>query len=224
MWLDTMSTINDRISDLFILAKVGEYEESLPKIMSRIKREMDLESCRNPRPWCPFAYQHTPTDEKLRSHIERWKRNHGGHLPPRIDVLFSPLDTDLDKWKKSCTHRIPARPDITMTEKKKSWRYMNRAVDQTDELPHHYAVWGYKKRYYALIIEELELYPYDRMETLALDYCRTYPNDIKIKRANTVNLWRKDADSEDATISDLSIIGRAVLREPFAVELLQNRK
>ena len=219
-----MSTINDRISDLFILMKVGAYDESLPKIMSRIKREMDLECIRTPQPWRTFSYQHTPSDKTLRDNIDIWKTEHKGQLPPRIDVLFSPVDTDLDKWKKSCKHRIPARPDITMIEKKKTWRYMNRAVNQTYELPHHYDVGGYKKRYYALIIEELELYPYDRMETLALNYCRTYPNGIKIKRANTVNLWRKLADSEDATISDLSIIGRAVLREPFAVELLKDRK
>lgn len=180
---------------------------------------MDLESCRNPRPWYPFAYQYTPKDERLCNNIKRWKSDHRGQLPPRIDVLFSPFDDDLKDWKKSCLHRVPARPDIDMLMKTESWRYMNRAVDQTFEVPHHYAVGGNKKKYYALIIEDLELYPYDRMETLQLDYCRTYPGNVRIGRASTVNLWRKDSSAQEATIKDLWIIGRAVLREPFAVEL-----
>ncbi len=96
---------------------------------------------------------------------------------------------------------------------------MNRAVGQTFEVPHHYAVGGNEKKYYALIIEDLELYPYDRMETLSLDYCRTYPGNVRIGRTSTVNLWKKSTDHEDATIDDLYIIGRAVLRDPFAVEL-----
>ena len=202
--------------------KVGEYDETLPKIMSRIKRELDLENVRNPRPWRTFSYQQTPTDTKIIENIEQWKREHDDQLPPRIDVLFSPLDDDLKQWKKSCMHQIPARPDINMLEKKQSWRYMNRAVNRTFEVPHHYSVGGNEKKYYALIIEDLELYPYDRMETLSLEYCRTYPGDIRIGRASTVNLWKKSNRKEDATISDLYIIGRAVLREPFAVELRMN--
>jgi len=82
------SYINNRISDLFLLIKAGKYGESLSSIMSRIKREMELECCNNIRPWYPFAYRHTPKDTKIIKHIERWKTEHD-ELPPRIDVLFS---------------------------------------------------------------------------------------------------------------------------------------
>ncbi|MHA2024185.1 MAG: hypothetical protein ACTSWQ_11040 [Candidatus Thorarchaeota archaeon] len=214
-----MDSINGRISDLFILFKVGDYDEPLSEIMSRVKREMDLESCRNPRPWYPFAYQYTPADDTLRKNIECWRKECGGQLPPRIDVLFCPVDTDSAEWEKSCKHRVPTSPDINMTVKLDSWRYMNRAVDHSFEVPHHYWVGGVKQRYYALVIEELELYPFNRIETLDLAYCRTYPKGVRIGRASTVNLWRKDLNPQDATIEDLWIIGRAVLRNPFAVEL-----
>lgn len=214
-----MGMINDRISELFALFKVGDYDEPLSQVMSRIKREMNLLYCSNPRPWYPFAYQYTPSDDTFRGNLEQWRAEHNGHLPPRVDVLFSPKDDDYAEWTRSCRHLVPARPDIDMSNRPDSWRYMNRPVDQMHEIPPHYAVGGAKKRYYALIIEELELYPVDSIETLSLQYCRTHPGSKRIGRASTVNLWRKDASPEPATIEDLSIIGRAVLREPFAVEL-----
>ncbi|MHA2067203.1 MAG: hypothetical protein ACXABY_22775, partial [Candidatus Thorarchaeota archaeon] len=57
--------VNGRISDLFLVLKVGEYDEPLWKIMTRIKREMNLEYCRNPKPWYPFAYQQNLPDTRI---------------------------------------------------------------------------------------------------------------------------------------------------------------
>ncbi|MHA2264899.1 MAG: hypothetical protein ACXAEN_21100 [Candidatus Thorarchaeota archaeon] len=182
---------------------------------------MNLEYCRNPKPWYPFAYQQNLPDTRIREHLELWKERNEGELPPRIDVLFSPLDDDLSSWKKGCLHKIPSRPDIVMLDEPRAWRYMNRDVDGFYEKPCHYAVWGLEKKpYYAVIIEDLELYPYDRMETLDLKHCRHYPDTKRIGRASMINMWTKADEPEPAVPGNLSILGRAVLREPFAIQLL----
>jgi hypothetical protein len=214
-------SINKRISEIFVLLKVGKYDEPLWSIMTRIKREMDLESSNNPKSWYPFAYRQNFPDYRIREHLETWKRNHDGNLPPRIDVLFCPVDGDKLNWEKKCKHRIPPRPDISSNDEPRAWRYMNMAVDGSYEKPSHYGVWGIKAEpYYAGLIEDLELYPYDRMETLELAYCRHYPKTKRIGRPSMFNIWTKAEGPEPARNKDLSIIGRAVLREPYGVELL----
>lgn len=218
---DLGDSINKRISEIFVLLKVGEYEEQLWSIMTRVKREMDLESRNNPKPWYPFAYRQNYPDYKTREHLDTWKKKNGGRLPPRIDVLFCPLDDDKPNWRERCRHNIPSRPDISFKEEPRTWRYMNMTVDGSHEIPSHYGVWGIEgEPYYAVFIEDLELYPYDRMETLELAYCRHYPKPKRIGRSSMFNIWTKAEKEETALIKDLSIIGRAVLREPYGVELL----
>ena len=214
-------SINKRISELFILLKVGEYSEPLWSIMTRIEREIDLETVNNPKPWYPFAYLQNFPDYKIREHLDTWKKDCDGKMPPRIDVLFCPLDDDKPNWKEKCGHRIPPRSDINSKDELRTWRYMNMDVDGSYEIPSHYAVWGIKgEPYYAALIEDLELYPYDRMETLELAFCRHYPETKRIGRTSMFNIWTKAEEPETAVNEDLSIIGRAVLREPYGVELL----
>jgi hypothetical protein len=213
------SCINDRISELFFLVKAGDYTEPLWEIMTRIKREIELEYCDNARPWYPFAYHHTPSDGKIVEHIRRWKKEHDGKLPPRIDVLFSPSGDGDESWKKGCRHRIPPREDIKKEPQTKSWKFMNTEVDGSKKMPDHYRVWSRPSRkYYALLIENLMLFPYECMETLGLENCRTYPNGEHL-RPSTINVCQKTNQDQEGDYRELEIIGRAVLREPFAVEL-----
>ena len=218
-----MVVINDEISNPFVLIKVGDYKETLSEIMDRITREIELERISNPKPWYPFAYRITPSDDSVRYNLDEWRNEHG-NLSKRIDLLFCADDSGQKDWKRF--KKRAYLPEELLNDQElvqnrvDSWKKMKPSVRGTDKMPDHYWVClpNASVRYYALVIEELELR--EQMAELDLTRCITFPGGKQIPTQFQGLVCTKSTIPVNTTYKTAWVVGKANLIEPYAVRLI----
>ncbi|MHA2022223.1 MAG: hypothetical protein ACTSWQ_01015 [Candidatus Thorarchaeota archaeon] len=221
-----MVEINDDLSNPFVLIKVGDYEETLSELMDRITREIELERLSDPKPWYPFAYRITPADYSVRYNLTKWGNQYGG-LPKRIDLLFCADDSGQEDWprfKKRVYSPEELLNDQELVQNRvDSWKKMEpswRRDDKKVEMPDHYwvSLRNPSVKFYALIIEELELR--EQMVELDLTRCITFPGEKQIPKQFQGLVCTKSAIPVSTTYRTAWVVGKANLIEPYAVRLL----
>ena len=206
--------------------KVGYYGEKITSIFPRILAEYKAEKANNPDAFYPFGYEGDYTASKVRTLLDRQIESMDA-APQSIDVVFSPIAKAYDSWRNACEKKtFPRKFDLK--PQKKSWRYMELSVRETDIIPEHYAVWGDGSTpYYALLIEDLKIFddanrekwidlrPYRRMME---DEENGWELRGRWRKKSAIPCFKVDKLA-DSPKNEESVIAIAKLVYPYAVQL-----
>jgi len=217
-------------SDILIFMKVGNYgkgkhEEKLTRIMPRIRAQFEAEKAVNPDAFYPFGYARAFTAKSVRDLLGR-KLSQMEQPPPSIDVVFSPRSDARQSWKDCCRKGcFPVEFDLG--PKKNAWRHMDAPVRGSRLFPERYPPYGENKRYYALLIENIELFdsPTDDVWIDLKPYRRMTKKDNKgrelrgqWRKLSAIPCFKVEKPAKEPKYPE-PVIARAKLVEPYAVEL-----
>lgn len=213
-------------SDTIIVMKVGKYgKEKITHILPRIKALYEAEKAVNPDAFYPFGYQGEYTPDSVRMLLER-HFSRMSEKPSSIDVVFSPTNKAYDTWREGCKNKtLPHKFDLG--PKKGAWRNMDEPVRGSRLFPERYPPYGDKKRYYALLIENIELFdsPTDDVWIDMKPYRRMVEKDNKgyelrarWRMKSAIPCFKVEKPAKVPKYPE-PVIARAKLVEPYAVKL-----
>ena len=225
--LDGASLMTEVYSDILIFMKVGRYGfESITSILPRIKALYEAERSEHPNTFYPFGYRGEYTPESLRNLMSRHLAQNKAQAS-HIDVIFSPTQKAYTIWRQACK-RNSFPKEFDLGPKEGAWRHMDLPVRGSETFPERYPTcWESNSTYYALLIEDLEIYdsPSEEVWIDLRQYRRMVEGDIngwelrgRWRQRSSIPCFKVDTPASEPRYPE-SVIAKAKLVEPYAVQL-----